>query len=65
MHEAALAERERGLMEEAGRRALYLEPLPVAGGAAPCSDDGPDPQALAAAAAAPAPSPPTAFGRAQ
>eukprot|EP00969_Alexandrium_andersonii_P225884 9975138-Alexandrium_andersonii.AAC.1 len=27
LHEAALAERERGLMVEAGRRALYLEPL--------------------------------------
>eukprot|EP00969_Alexandrium_andersonii_P171103 7564071-Alexandrium_andersonii.AAC.1 len=44
MREAALAERERGLMVEAGRRALYREPFPAAGGAAPCSDDGPGPQ---------------------
>eukprot|EP00969_Alexandrium_andersonii_P363908 15462962-Alexandrium_andersonii.AAC.1 len=45
-------------MVEAGRRALYAEPLPSAGGAAPCSNDGPDSHVLEAAAAAAAAAPP-------
>eukprot|EP00969_Alexandrium_andersonii_P336225 14861647-Alexandrium_andersonii.AAC.1 len=36
-HDEDLATKERAHMVEAGRRALYAEPLPEVGGAAPCS----------------------------
>eukprot|EP00969_Alexandrium_andersonii_P363234 15461482-Alexandrium_andersonii.AAC.1 len=57
-HENNVAAKERASMVEAGRRALYAEPLPVAGGAPPCSNDGPERDVLDAAAAAAATCPP-------